>query len=419
MTPPWPEHRLRHLAVINPSVAVAELGADDEVTFVPLECVWPGGRVDVSRRRLVRDVVSGYTRFLEGDVLVPKITPTFQARRATVVPPLWEGRPGFGTTELHILRPLGGADARFLAYRTLANDFIELGAAAMVGVAGQQRVPATFLKNFRVALPKLDIQREIADELDDEMARAYSVLAKCERLAKLVTERTTSMISQSFESRPADWRTTRLKYLLKAPLCYGVLKPDAVTTGAQGVPLVRVFNISADGVDRSSLLNVAEDQAREFRRVLLQRGDAAVSVVGTIGKSFVVDKETEGCLLPRAIARVQPLPTVPAEFLHIWFRSASFARQAALATGNDTAQATLNMGDLSRFEVFLPQTADGMHDFCSKMLSVLTEERAELGRLRQVRALTLERRDAVVTKLVTGGAAPTREPSGAVAGAAA
>ena len=45
---------------------------------------WPGTRLDGTRTRPKEEVVSGYTRFREGDVLVPKITPTFEADRSTI-----------------------------------------------------------------------------------------------------------------------------------------------------------------------------------------------------------------------------------------------------------------------------------------------------------------------------------------------
>ncbi len=75
---------LRHLASVNPSTPDFDrLRPDTLVAFIPLEAVSASG-LDTSRRRPKEEVASGYTRFLEGDILVPKITPTFQSDRAVI-----------------------------------------------------------------------------------------------------------------------------------------------------------------------------------------------------------------------------------------------------------------------------------------------------------------------------------------------
>ena len=68
---------LGRIAEVNPSVPEFDDIADSEsVTFMPLEACWPDGRADTSRRAKKADVGAGYTRFRDGDVILPKITPT-------------------------------------------------------------------------------------------------------------------------------------------------------------------------------------------------------------------------------------------------------------------------------------------------------------------------------------------------------
>ncbi|WP_079127573.1 restriction endonuclease subunit S [Streptomyces sp. TP-A0874] len=163
--------RLRHLVQINPATpAFDKLNDEDELTFLPMEAVWPGRRLDISRSRTKKSVATGYTRFQDGDVLVPKITPTFEAGRAVLISSLLGG-VGAGTTELHVMRPGGRIDSRFLLYVVNAHSFLKLGEAEMYGVAGQQRVPDDFLRNLPVLLPPLEEQRRIADFLDSEIGR--------------------------------------------------------------------------------------------------------------------------------------------------------------------------------------------------------------------------------------------------------
>jgi type I restriction enzyme S subunit len=158
-----------------------------------MEAVWPGSRLDVSKRRHKSSVAVGYTRFQDGDVLVPKITPTFEAGRAVLIDGLLGG-VGAGTTELHVLRPGPRIDARFLLYLVSTHSFLKFGEAEMYGVAGQQRVPDNFLRDLPVDLPSLGEQRRVADFLDAETGKIDDLVTKKRRLVDLLEERSDSRI---------------------------------------------------------------------------------------------------------------------------------------------------------------------------------------------------------------------------------
>lgn len=164
---------LRYLAEINPPTpAFDAVRSDEEVGFLPLEAVWNDARADHARRVPKREVATGYTRYQAGDVLSPKVTPTFQAGRSMIATTV-----GAGTTELHILRPRDGVDSRWVAYALRSKHFLEEGVTAFQGVAGLQRVPAEFVAAFRVVDHPVEEQRRIADFLDDRVARIDRIIA--------------------------------------------------------------------------------------------------------------------------------------------------------------------------------------------------------------------------------------------------
>ena len=118
--------RLRHVAEVNPSTPEFDaLKDEDEVSFVPLERVWPNA-FDPSESRQKGSVSTGYTRFRDGDVVVPKITPTFQADRTLIVHGL-KGGVGAGTTELHIVRAGPGIETRYVRYLMSTCSFLHGG----------------------------------------------------------------------------------------------------------------------------------------------------------------------------------------------------------------------------------------------------------------------------------------------------
>ncbi|ASU78947.1 restriction endonuclease subunit S [Actinopolyspora erythraea] len=168
-----------------------------------MESVWPGKNLDLSQICLKGTVSNGYTRFEDGDVLVPKITPTFEASRSVLVDGLRNGA-GAGTTELHVLRSTSRIEPRYLYYLTHSQPFLKLGEAAMYGVAGQKRVPDDFVRNFKVELPSLEEQRRIADFLDAETSRIDCLEEKYVKTDEVAFERFIANLASGV-SRSSVW----------------------------------------------------------------------------------------------------------------------------------------------------------------------------------------------------------------------
>lgn len=175
----WTVRRLRHVAVINPAPEVTtKLSPALDVSFVPMEAVGEWGGLKLESTRPLEEVRgSGYTYFCDGDVLVAKITPCFENGKGALAAGLVNG-VGFGSTELHVIRPGPELDPAFLTYVTFSRPFRIVGQIEMKGAAGQQRVPEDFVKDFPVPLPPLSEQRAIAAFLDRETAKIGTLIAK-------------------------------------------------------------------------------------------------------------------------------------------------------------------------------------------------------------------------------------------------
>lgn len=160
---------LSNFAWVNPSTEI-NIGLSDEVSFIPMESVDDKeGRIVRPQKRKVKQVISGYTRFQEGDVLWAKITPCMQNGKSAIAKNLTNGI-GFGSTEFHVIRSKNTS--------ILKNEFIhlilrltEVRKAAMryfVGSAGQQRVPKDFLEGLHIPIPPLQVQLDILDKVGIE-----------------------------------------------------------------------------------------------------------------------------------------------------------------------------------------------------------------------------------------------------------
>lgn len=161
--------RIGDLADVNPKVD--RISSDQVVSFVPMDAMSEDGRMLNNQPRARGDIGSGYTAFVDNDILVAKITPCFENGKGGHVFGLHSG-VGFGSTEFHVVRAHDMRDVRFLHHHVMAAAFRKNGERYMTGSAGQRRVPAEFIEDYRI--PLMDPERRqraaaILDAADQEI----------------------------------------------------------------------------------------------------------------------------------------------------------------------------------------------------------------------------------------------------------
>lgn len=155
------------VCVLNPKRSeVSSLSDDLDVTFVPMASLDAtlGAITRPEIKILVEARKGGYTYFSEGDVLFAKITPCMENGKSAIARNLRNGI-GFGTTELHVLRPGPRVIAEWLYFFVRQKSFREAAAAHFTGSAGQQRVPLQFLEQTFIPIPTIDDQRCIVEKI--------------------------------------------------------------------------------------------------------------------------------------------------------------------------------------------------------------------------------------------------------------
>lgn len=148
-----------------PKRELTGLGADVEVSFVPMADLSENNPEFVPAQiKTLGEVLNAYTYFRDGDVLLAKVTPCFENRKAGVAHNLRNG-VGFGSSEFYVLRP-GEHILPRLLYAYVTHPTFRQGAIAnMTGTGGLQRVPKGYVERFEIPLPPLDVQQEIVAEI--------------------------------------------------------------------------------------------------------------------------------------------------------------------------------------------------------------------------------------------------------------
>lgn len=352
-------------------------------------------------------IESGVGRLLPGTEIEPKIDDTavthrvgdvrFGKLRPYLAKSLYMTESGHGSGELLVLRPRPGEiDGRFLHYLTLSKAFVEWATATSFGVK-MPRTSWEAIGRFSIDQPTVDEQRRIADHLDAETARIDTLIAEQRGLLALGKER----LAAGREAAFGRGRLRRLKEVLTEWPTYGVLVPEFVD---EGVPFIRVGDISSLQSDTVPDRRIPTRLALQYRRTILAGGETLVSVVGSLTHASVVPERLAGANVARAVAVLRTNPErCPAGLLAHFVSTRQYQDQARLATGSDTAQPTLNMGDLANFLIRLPDEPTEIRATTAELEEAAARvESVEMELSRQI-ALLEEHRQALITHAVTHG----------------
>ena len=168
---------------VDPKVRIAK---NTEVPFVEMADIEPWNRTAHAKGR---KRFSGGSKFLDGDVLVARITPSLENGKTSIfkADQLDKNTPAGGSTEFIIVRGIPGKSISEFAYYLLRTADLRAHLIAnMNGSSGRQRVQADALRNYVVDLPSIEEQRRIAGvlgALDDKIESNRQVCSLIDLLA--------------------------------------------------------------------------------------------------------------------------------------------------------------------------------------------------------------------------------------------
>ncbi len=152
---------------------------------------------------------------------------------------------------------------------------------------------------------------------------------------------------------PTGWTQVPLESLaVEGSVTYGVVQPGQAV--ADGVPMVRVNNFRGFGLDTSDVLRISADVEAKYARTRLRADDVLVTVVGTVGQVAVVPHWLAGWNVARAVAVIRPRDARLTRWIALALRAPESQRALGVAA-NTTVQTTINLKDLRKLPVPLPE----------------------------------------------------------------
>ncbi len=202
----WVSARIGNIVQLNPK---QQHPNDKTVGFVPMAMLGTSYRSIICYEpKPWADVKKGYTQFMDGDVLLAKITPCFENGKAGLVSGLPNG-VGAGSTEYFVSRPvLEAVDPRYLLAYFKTDAFLKNGETQMTGSVGHKRVPKDYLTESRIPLAPLNEQKRIADKLDAVLARVDTCRDRLDRIPAILKRFRQSVLAAAFTGKLTnEWRS--------------------------------------------------------------------------------------------------------------------------------------------------------------------------------------------------------------------
>ena len=307
----WKSVPVSELFCLNPK---SEITDDTSVGFIPMACVNDGFSGNHQfEERIWKEVKKGYCHFQNGDIGIAKISPCFENLKSTIFQNL-PNHYGAGTTELVILRPLN-IHAKFYLYLFKSKWYISEGTKYFKGVVGQQRVHKGIFTDLQIPLPPLAEQYRIVaeiekwfaliDQIEQGKVDLQTIIKQTKskildlaihgklvpqdpndepasELLKRINPNFTPCDNGHYTNLPKGWAICKLSDLCRIENGFAFSSNDYKS---QGIPLVRISNITHNTIDITDCVYVEGITDNKFK---ISKGDLLIAMSGaTTGKMGV------------------------------------------------------------------------------------------------------------------------------------
>jgi type I restriction enzyme, S subunit len=378
-----------------------DLSRFGEVPFAAMEAIPQGGAYLPDFTVKARDAIASGIYFERGDILVGKITPSFENGKQAFVEHL--ATPfGFATTEVIPLRPReGGHDPRLLFFYLLHPDVRSYVAERMEGSTGRQRVPEAVLLDL--PFPTFDPSDEgaIADVL--EVVKSLAAFeAKQEQAGKALKRAAMrALFTRGLRGEaqketeiglvPESWEVVKLgdisniergRFLHRPrnePRFYGGDTPfvqtgDVVRSGGRIRDFTQTLNAEGVGISR-----------------VFPAGTILITIAANIGYTGILGFDS-AC--PDSLVAITPNEIVSAEFLEYWLQTQQPDMDRFAPKGT---QKNINIQFLLPWPVVVP-TLNEQRD----IVDILDSIDRKIDLHRHKRAVLDDLFKALLHKLMTG-----------------
>lgn len=318
------------------------------------------------------------------------------------------------------IRPKSSLEGKYLQYLCVTNKYKE-HIDFYGGGGAQPNISDKTVLEIDFPIPPIQIQRLIAAYLNRETAKIDKLIAKQQKLIKLLQEKRQAVISQAVTKGldpnvrmkdsgvewlgevPEHWDIQKLSRLTLKIGSGKTPRGGADTYKSEGILFIRSQNVYDDGLRLADVVYIDSETDNELSSSRVQPGDIFLNITGaSIGRTCIAPIDIGAANVNQhvCIIRLSHDSEVGRDYLS-WFLKSNEIKNAIDFSQNGAAREGLNFEQISNFRVPIP-SYDDQKAICEKITESIAGIDTILHRCRCSIDLLIEHRQALITAAVTG-----------------
>lgn len=255
-------------------------------------------------------------------------------------------------SSLAILRPSSVLYSEFLFYSMMSPEFQEFALSRKTGAA-IKRVVLRTIKEFQIPVPPLEEQKRIVAKIDTLFSKIDKAISLTDESLKQAKNLLPSVLNEVFEKGKADgWEEKKLEEVCEK-ITDGSHNPPKSCEGSE-LMMLSGRNVRDNKLDFEKVRFVSEkDFINEDKRTNIQAGDVLLTIVGSIGRSFVFPKGSPKVIFQRSVAVIKPNSILNPYFLSYFFKSPE-SQEKLNTQARGAAQKGVYLKDIRKLQLLLP-----------------------------------------------------------------
>lgn len=305
---------------------------------------------------------------------------------------------GFGAIgRLLVLSPKNEAfNVAFLA------DYINFCLRIHNESGGIPQLPGASLSKYFVTLPPLPEQEKIAQILstwDKAITTTEQLIANSQQQKKALMQQLLTgkkrLLNDNGVKFSGEWKKGKLSDIANIDSGYAFKSTD-FTDSEKGIPIIRMSDFKAGGIDISNAAKVIPETTIGLDRFKLKTGDFVFGMSGSLSNYGWVKEQDPPCFLNQRVGRILAKECAVQLFVTYLYLSDKI-QQSILDKAAGAAQLNISSTDLRNTIVHYPSFEEQQ-----KIAAVLSTADQEISAMQQkLDALQLEKK-ALMQQLLTG-----------------
>ena len=376
-----------------------------KIAFVPMNLI-PNDKVKLNHYiEKNPEIISSGVYFESGDLLLSKITPSFENGKQCIISNIKNGF-GIATTEIIPIKEKKGiSNIVFLFYYLLLDNIRSEIAGKMEGTTGRKRVPVRVIKNLKILYPSLSEQESIAGilsqiqkaiEIQDKYIEGTKEL-KRSTMKQLFTYGVKEQKTKQTEigEMPENWKVCVIEKLFD--LKQGKSLSSKNQTGLFLKPFLRTSNVFWGSLDLEKV-DEMDIPDKERESLLLKKKDLLVCEGGDIGRTAIWNEELKECYYQNHIHRLRVKGKDIWPWFYMYWMDAAIHMLNIYGTfGNHTTIPNLSGKRLLKFKIPYPSFAEQ-----EEIADILTKIDQKIQIHKKKKASLEELFKTILSKLMAG-----------------